>query len=442
MAVIGGGVAGLTAAYRLLERGHRVRLFEAGDSLGGLLRTFDVGGEPVECFYHHLFASDAAAIRLIDELGLLGSLVWRPSRVGVFYKERIYPFTTSLDLLRFTPIGLVDRLRLGLMALRLRREQDGSRFEGITASDWVRSNAGQRNLDVVWRPLLRGKFGAMADEVVMTWLWNKIHLRFASRSAGPLGGELLGYQLGSFGRVIRALERRIHKLGGEIETGRPVQRIASEAGRIRIALADDESSSFDAVVATVSNDVFRRISPPLGEEYGRKLEGIRYHDALCLVLSLRRPLTKFYWLNMNDQSAPFIAVVEHTNLIDRERYGGQHIVYVSSYLSRESPRLRMTTDEIFALYSPYLKRINPAFDESWVNQRWLFHGPDAQPVFTVGAASRVAEHQTPIAGLYLANMGQIYPQDRGQNYSILLGERVAGIVAADMAARAIPQYQV
>ena len=148
--VIGGGVAGLTAAYRLLQKGYRIHLFEAGPQLGGLVRTFEIGGEPIECFYHHLFTTDTAAIRLIEEMGLGDRLTWRPSKVGIFYGDRIYPFVTPLDLLRFTPVSIIDRVRLGLMGLYLRRQRDGSRFEGVTAREWVRRFAGRRNLDVVW----------------------------------------------------------------------------------------------------------------------------------------------------------------------------------------------------------------------------------------------------------------------------------------------------
>ena len=442
--IIGGGVAGLTAAYRLLQKGYRVRLFEASPSMGGLVRTFKIGGEPIECFYHHVFTTDTATVRLIQELDLGQRLTWRPSTVGIFYDGRIYPFVTPMDLLRFTPVGLIDRVRLGLMGLYLRRQRDGSRYETTTAKEWIRRFAGQRSLDVVWAPLLRGKFGDLGDELVMTWLWNKIHLRFASRGAGPSQREVLGYLLGSFGAWIGALIQRVRELGGDLQAGRPVQRIVGDVGRVGLELAGEGQGTvfFDAVVATVANKIFQRIAPPLPEAYLEKLEGVPYQDALCLVLTLKHPLSSTYWLNISDRSIPFLAVVEHTNWIEPERYGGKHVVYFSSYLDNQSPLLRMDVDELLALYLPHIRRINPAFEESWINDRWLFHGPDAQPVFTVGAGSRIPEHRTPVPGLYLANMSQIYPQDRGQNHSILLGEKIADLVAVDLARATAPASQV
>ncbi len=450
--IVGGGAAGLTAAYRLLQKGHRVRLFEAGPTLGGLVRTFQIpagggsasggGGEPIECFYHHVFTTDTAIAHLIDELGLSDRLVWRPSTVGLFQGGRIYPFVTPMDLLRFTPVGLIDRVRLGLMGLYLRYQKDGSRYENVTAWEWIRRFAGRRNLDVVWGPLLRGKFGDLGDRLVMTWLWNKFRLRFASR-AGP-SREVLGYLLGSFGVWIEALIERLREMDGQLETGRPVQRIVEDRGRIGLELAGQQQETvfFDAVVATVANKIFRRIAPPLPDSYADKLEAVPYQDALCLILTLKHPLSNIYWLPITDPSIPFLAVIEHTNLIEPDRYGGQHVVYLSNYLPKDSPLLWMSLDEVSDLYLPHLKRINPAFDESWISERWLFHGPDAQPVFTVGAASRIPEHRTPVPGLYLANMSQIYPQDRGQNYSILMGERVAEMVAEDLTRVLVPEYQV
>ncbi len=439
--IVGGGVAGLTAAYRLLQRGHAVRVFESGPRAGGLVRAFEVGGEPLECFYHHLFTSDSAATRLIGELGLADTLTWHASSIGVFHGGRLYPFTSAVDLLRFSPVPLRDRVRLGQMALRLRGEEDGARFEDVTAADWVREHAGQRAFDAVWGPLLRGKFGDMAERVIMTWLWHKVRTRFASRRGRFSEKEVLGYQQGSFGTWVNALAARVRDLGGLIETGSAVRRISGDGRRPAVEL-DSETAAFDAVIATVGNRVFLQVAPPLPESYAAKLEATPYQDTLCLVLALDLPLTRYYWLNVSEPTAPFVAVVEHTNLVGSERYGGRHIVYVSNYVDPQSPLLAMSAEDVFAHYLPHLKRINPSFDESWVSERWLFHGRDAQPVFTVGAGSRIPGHRTPVNGLYLANMGQVYPQDRGQNHSILLGETVAELVSTDLARAEIAQYQV
>ena len=439
IAVIGAGVAGLVAAYRLLQQGHDVHIFEAGPHPGGLLRTFEIGDERLESFYHHLFTSDGAAIRLLDELGLLKTITWRTTRMGIFYNDHVYPFTSPWDLVRFRPLlGIRDRIRLGLVALQLRRNQSGEGLDEISAIEWMRRHAGGRAADVIWEPLLRGKFGDMADQVSMAWLWNRLRLRFSSRSLLSRR-EVLGYQRGSFGVWIDTIVRLIDVLGGSIHANERIVSVHRGDGVLELETESDRKQSFDAVVATVSNQAFLSIAPPLAEGYAAKLRSLAYQDALCLVLSLDRPLTDFYWLNVNDRSVPFLAVVEHTKLVEPARYGGRHIIYVANYLPGDASLLQLDADALFAHYVPHLKRINPAFQESWVSDHWRFRAPDAQPVFTIGAGSRIAEHRTPVPGLYLANMAQIYPQDRGQNYSILLGERVAAMVAGDLAAAQAPE---
>jgi protoporphyrinogen oxidase len=431
IAVIGAGVTGLVAAYRLLQRGHEVRIFEAGDQPGGLLRTFEVDSARLECFYHHLFTSDGAAIRLFDELGLLKTLKWRTTKMGIFYEDHVYPFTSPWDLMRFRPLlGIRDRVRMGLVALQLRRRQQAGGLDELSASEWMRRYAGRRAATVIWDPLLQAKFGEMAPEVSMAWLWNRLRLRFSSRTMLSRR-EMLGYQRGSFGVWIDAIVRLIGMLGGTFSTNERVARI-SRHERVEVETERGERYGFDAVVATVSNQAFLAMAPGLGSEYADRLRDLRYQDALCLVLALDRRFSEYYWLNVADPSAPFVAIVEHTNLAGPENYGGRHVLYIPTYLSAESPMRRLGDEELMALYVPHLKRINPDFDPGWVKKRWLFQATDAQPVFTVGAGSRIPDHRTPVPGLYLANMAQIYPQDRGQNYSIELGERVAVLVQEDL----------
>jgi protoporphyrinogen oxidase len=433
--IIGGGLAGLAAAYRLCQRGFQVHLLEAEPELGGLVGTFEIGGSRIEQFYHHIFSTDTTVTALIDELGLADRLIWRESKVGIFYDGRVYDFVTPLDLLRFTPISLIDRLRLGLVGLWLRRQKNWRPYESVTAKEWIIKHAGQRNYDVVWGPLLRGKFGQRADDVSMAWFWSKIHLRFASRKGGAGQKEQLGYLMGSFGLLVDTLAERVRQMGGVLETGRPVQRVVVEDGRavaLEAAGGKGERIACDAVIATVPNRTFLGLAPQLPQDYAAKLAAVQYQWALCLVLALKQSLSPIYWMNISDRSIPFLALIEHTNFIERSHYGDRHVVYLSNYLEEASPLLQMGIDELCDVYFPHLKRINPQFSPEWVADRWLFRGPFAQPIIATHYSRSLPEHRTPIEGLYLANMTQIYPEDRGQNYSIRLGEEVAAMLATDL----------
>jgi protoporphyrinogen oxidase len=438
IAVIGAGVAGLAAAYRLLQKGHDVTVVEAGPFVGGQVRTFETGGDPLEAFYHHLFKSDTNVISLIEELGLGEELRWVESKVGFYHDGRIYDFVTPGDLLRFTPVPFVDRVRLGLAALYLRRQKDWTRYEDITAKDWIVKYVGQRAYDVVWGQLLRGKYGVFADEVGMTWFWGKIFLRFASRDGGVTSREELGYLQGSFGRYIEALRQRIDELGGEILLRSPVERVLLDGERASgLALAGDQSGSrdFDAVLATVPNKFFLQMVPELPEQYAATLRSVRYQWASCLVLALSKPLSHIYWLNISAPEVPFVAVVEHTNFIEPERYCGKHYVYFSNYVSEDDPVLSMDVDQALATYLPHIKKINPDFAEDWIIEKHFFKDPAGQPIITRNYSRSIPDHRTPIDGLYLANTTQIYPEDRGQNYSILMGEGMADVIDDDLAGK-------
>ncbi|MEX1253098.1 MAG: NAD(P)/FAD-dependent oxidoreductase [Dehalococcoidia bacterium] len=441
--IVGGGVAGMAAAYRLTQAGHHVALYEASPFLGGLVRTFDVGGGRLESFYHHLFSTDTTIVRLIEELGLGDQLTWRDSKVGFHHGGQLYNFVTPLDLLRFKPAPLLDRLRMGLVALYLRRQNDGSRYENVTAAEWIKRNMGKGAYDAVWGPLLRGKFGDAHDELAMVWMWNKIHLRFASRK-GVSQKEQLGYLLGSFGLYIDELERRLRANDlADINTGRAVSEVIVEGGRARGLLLDGgERVDCDAVIACMPAHVFQKLAPQLPSDYVDKLTGTRWLWAVCYIMALKHSLSPIYWMNMADEDVPFIATIEHTNFIEPERYGGNHIVYLSNYLPPDHRYFQMDVAEIEREYLPHLTKINPQFSPDWITDRWLFKGPYAQPIVTCGYRERIPEHRTPVPGLYLATMSQIYPEDRGQNYSIAMGEKVASLAVEDFGAAKAPPASV
>ena len=429
--IIGGGLVGLTAAYELAQQGHQVTLWEQKPYIGGQASTFELTGTRLESFYHHIFTSDVDIIKLIEELGLSAEMEWLPSKVGFFYRGRIYNFVTPIDLLRFSPLGLKNRLRLGLTSLYLRHLKDWRKLEQVTASEWIIKHAGKQNYDVVWGPLLKGKFGERAGEVSMTWFWNKIHLRFGSRRGGR---EQLGYMKGSYGRLIDTLEERIKRSGATINRSHLVTRIAYVGSRVTgVELKSDKDGvaqffPCDAVIATVPAHEFLKLVPEMPQEYASKLAKIRYQAAMCLVLMLKRQLSNIYWLNISAPAMPFVAVVEHTNFIEPTRYQGKHIVYISNYLSADSPLYRADAQYLINEYLPYLRMINPEFNLDWVEQNWLFREEAAQPIVTTGYSKFIPEHETPIVGLYLADTAQIYPEDRGMNYSVRLGNTVSHLV--------------
>ena len=454
VAVIGAGVAGLSAAYELGKAGARCDVYERWPGLGGQAATLDVGdGVLLERYYHHLFTSDRHIADLYRELRMPDAIEWRPSSVAFFARGRSHPFTSPGDLLRFAPMTPASRVRLGLAVLNLQyRHRDVAPFERITAKEWIIRNVGRSGWDSLWGPLLRGKFGARAEEISMAWLWSKLTLRRQVKGR-EARGEVLGYPRGSFEPLFGRLAQAIESQGGRVLIDRPAARLArAGAGGYELTAGAPgsfrrghdprefapagEPERYDAVLATVPNDVFEQLLDPalqgaVGEPYLRRLRTIEYHAALCLLLEVDRRVTPFYWTNVGDPDLPFVGLIEQTNFVEPERYGGRRFLYVANYTAQDDPLLSLSADELIDRYDQGLRKVNPAFSKSWIRQRWLFREPDAQPVVTVGYRERMPPLETGVPGLLLANTTQVYPEDRGTNYAVRLGREAATAVLAD-----------
>jgi len=440
IAVIGAGVAGLVAAYRLTAAGHEVDVYERWPGLGGMAATLDVGGgHLLERYYHHLFTTDRHIATLYDELGMPDELEWRPSSVAMFAHGRQWPFTTPGDLLRFGPLPPLSRVRMGAAVVALQRfANDRAPYERMTARAWIEKRMGRAAWREVWGPMLRGKFGARADEIAMVWLWNKLRLRRGEDARD----ERLGYPRRSWEPLFGALRRAIEGGGGRVLIDRPAVRIAPgfevtagapgsfRAGHDPRRFEPAGGDRYDRVLATVANDIFEQLLAPglLPDAYVARLRSIEYFAALCLLLELDRPFSGFYWTNVADRELPFVGLIEHTNFVEPERYGGRRFLYVANYLEHGHELLGLDPDALLERYLPGLRRVNPAFETSWVLNRWLHREPAAQPIVTVGYHERIPPLKTPVPGLVLANTTQVYPEDRGTNYAVRLGDEAARAV--------------
>ena len=430
VAVVGAGLAGLTAALRLTQGGLRVRVFERYPRPGGLARVLEIGGEPIEAFYHHLFTTDTAYVALAGELGLAGAIEWLPSRMGIWAEGRLWDFGTPQSLLRFRPLGLVDKLRFAVSTLFLQRLADGSRFENVTAAGWIRRYQGEKVWQTVWGPLLYQKFADDAENVGMVWLWKKLNLRGRSRSSSGLG-ERLGYMRGSFARLVAALEDRLEHQGAHLHLAEAVRRVETADSGF-VVHTRNRSFEADRVLTAAPVSDYLEVAGHLLEAGERTaLESLKATGAICTILTLKRSLTPYYWLNIADPDMPFGGLIEHTNYIPAERYGGARILYVSNYLFADHPLYQASKKDVINAYIPALQKVNPAFEESWIVDSHHFRANSAQPVVTTGYREKIPPFRASVPGLYLCSMAQIYPEDRGQNYAIAYGERAAGVILGE-----------
>ena len=429
IAILGAGATGLTAAYYLTKRNHDVTIYERDDFVGGHASTFNIEGFPLEKGYHHWFTSDIDIIKLCKEIGLEKTIDWFPSSVGTLSGGKIYNFSSPLDLLKYTPLSPFNRIRLGLSSLKIRFIKNWAEVENITAVDWLQKNAGEKAFKAFWEPMLKGKFGETHyQEVGMAWVWGKMNTRFASRKG--VSKEMLGYPSGSFKEVFETLLNKTISQGANIVMSTPVNKIKVTSNKLEgIEVGKtNHFKKFDAVISTTPSHIFNMITEGLSDDYRKKLSTVPYMSAVLLILVLDRPLSNIYWLNVADRDTPFVGVIEHTNLVGTENYGGKHIVYLSNYLTRDSEMYQMSEQELLEHYLPHISKINPDFEKSWMLRKYHFKIDGAQPIIGKNYSSTIPSHSTGIDNLYLANTTQIYPEDRGTNYSVKMGHEVADIV--------------
>ena len=432
--IIGAGATGLAAAYDLSSKGHEVKIFESSDFIGGHASTFEVAGTELEKGYHHWFTNDEDILSLINEMGLQEIIEWFPSSVGTYQDGHIYSFLTPLDLMKFSPLSLLNRVKMGLSSLKIRYIKDWQKLESISAKEWLIQNTNQEIYDSFWQPMLRGKFGEENhDKISMAWIWGKMTTRFASRR-NLFAKEVLGYPRGSFSQLFRKLAESCENNATEIFLDTRINRIKGlDSGHISMSIGQQESEEvFDAVISSTPSHIFNTITEGLSEKYRSKLANVNYMAAVLIILIMDRPLSDVYWLNIADRSIPFIGVIEHTNLVGSEIYGDNHIVYLSNYLAETDLMYKMGGEELLNTYLPHLKKLNPNFKREWVKEYHHYKIPNAQPVVDTNYSINIPEHETGIQNLYLANTSQVYPQDRGTNYSVGMGRKMAALALQNL----------
>ena len=421
VAIVGAGFTGLAAGLRLARHGYQVTILEAEPEAGGLAGSFQLpGGQRLERFYHHWFTHDRCILELLRMLGREHELQSRESRTGLYFEGRFFKLASPLDVLRFSPLRLPDRLRLGMTALLARRVRDWRALENLTARDWLQQVCGERVFRVVWEPLLVGKFGEYAESVSAVWFWNKLKLRGGSR--GKQGREMLAYYRGGFAALVDHLTAAIHDAGGQVLCNAPVTGLRVRGGAVRGVDTATGTVAADHVLLTTSLPIAARLlEPHVTAEYTASLERIRYLSSLCVVLVLNRSISPFYWLNVNDLSFPFVALIEHTNFEPPASYGGQHIVYLAKYLSHNAPLYRMTDGDVVRFSLAALQRMFPRLTSDYVLDARVWRADYAQPIVERHYSSLIPSAATPVQGVHLASMAQIYPEDRGTNYAVREG---------------------
>ena len=429
LTIIGGGATGLAAAYIGAKAGRKVRILEGSLALGGLLRTFEIGGNRLESYYHHFFQQDLELRWLLNELGLADKLHFHESTVGIYRNGWHFPFNGAFDLLRFKPVSLPARLRFAATSLYLGRVAHWQKLEDVSCLDWFSKYAGREVTEAIWAPLLRIKFGPYYDQVPAAWMVGRLSQRMQSRSPG---GEKLGYVAGSLQVVLDALTKALLHMGVEIVTEAPLKGLVVRANRLRgvetpRGIFKDEQFLYTAPTPFLVDPLRQAGIQNLAEQ----LNKIRYFSAVCTLIETRRPLSDTYWLNIADPGLPFGGIIEHTNLIPSSHYQGQHITYLSRYFAQEEPIAALDNNGLAETMLGGLRKVYPDLHDNDIQNIHVFRSNTAAIVCRAGFSQEIPRCRTELDGLYLATMAHVYPDERSTNNSIRVAAEAMKVLGTD-----------
>lgn len=420
IAIIGAGFTGLAAAVKLVDDGHEVVVFEAGEKAGGLAAGFRPSGWDwnLELFYHHIFANDKAIIKLAKKVGW--PAFFETPVTSSFIKAKEVQLDTPISLLKFVELSIWARVRMGMGLAMLKLIPNGQFLEKYKVVEMLPKLVGGEGYVKIWLPLLRAKFGKFVNKVNMAWFWARVYKRTAR----------LGYFIGGFEKLAEKCGEYITKKGGKVIFNSKIATIRSD---LRDAKVRPLSSQYQIQGETFDKVLITTPAPLADKLIGKgkiKWPEIDYLWGQTLVLEMKESLLQSYWLNILEKDWPFLVAVEHTNFINKKHYGNKVVIYLGNYLENRDKRLEMSEKELLDLYAPYIQIINPLFKKKWVKRMWKWQAPFAQPVFPIGYSAQIPGIRVKDTGIFVTNMSMVYPFDRGTNYAVELGEECARMMSA------------
>ena len=415
VAIIGAGFTGLAAGLKIQENGHQVTIFEKDSFPGGLALGFE---NPkwqwsLEKHYHHWFTNDNSVLNLAKKINY--SVIIKRPKTSVYVDNAIYKLDSVLDVLKFPKLSLLQRLRMGLAIAILKYNPFWIPLEKYKVSDVLPKMMGKHAYKILWEPLLFRKFGIFSKDISLAWFWARIVKRTPS----------LAYPQGGFLKFANALVSRIKKKKGKVLFNNQVKQIiVRKNGKVMV-----DKQMFDKAIVTLPSFFFTQIAPQLPQNYKEKLLSLKGLGAINLVLRLKKPFFKdgTYWLNICDSKYPVMGIIEHTNFMNKKYYNNEHLVYLGNYLPHDHPFMKMDKNDLLKIYDPILKKINKDYASSIIETH-LFSVPFAQPIISTNYSKILPPFKTPLKNIYLANIQQVYPWDRGTNYAVELGEKVSDLI--------------
>jgi protoporphyrinogen oxidase len=423
VAVIGAGPMGLAAAYELAKAGQAVTVFERDDRIGGMSAFMDFAGTRIERYYHFICRPDATTFAYLKEFGLEHRLRWAETKMGFYFDGRLYDWGHPGALLKFPGLSLVEKLRYGLHVMRAKSISDWRPYDGFSATEWLHRWIGPRAYDVLWRSLFHYKFYEYQDQLSAAWLGKRIKRVALSRKT--VFQEELGYLVGGSEVLLDAVVERLRALGGRIELQAGVEEVLMTDGRIRGVRVNGETIAFDQVISTIPLPYLVRVMPALPADEKAKVAAIKNVGVVCVLLKLKQPFTRNFWMNINSPGIEIPGLIEYTNLNPMTEQGSPHILYAPYYMPQTHPKYRRDLGDFVEETLRYMEMIRPDFDRADVVAATASRYAFAQTVCTPGFYDALPQMKSKVQGLFMADTSHYYPEDRSISESMRIGAELA-----------------
>ncbi len=420
--IVGGGMLGITLAHRLSRLGQQVTLLEAAPELGGLASVWSLGNITWDRHYHVTLLSDSRLRALLSELGLEPEMRWVETRTGFYTDGKFYSMSNTAEFLRFPPLKLWQKLRLGGTIYYASKVRDWKRLENIPVTDWLIRLSGRSTFEKIWLPLLRAKLGESYRDVSASFIWSYISRMYKARRTG-LKKEMFGYVQGGYARILRRCEEVLRQEGVQVQLSSPVQRIDSlPEGGVSVTLTGEKIAHFDHVVMTGPSSLVPRLCPQLTPTEQQQFHDIRYLGIICASVLLKRPLGPYYVTNITDAWVPLTAVIEMTTIVDPAELGGRHLVYLPKYIVADDPAFQWTDEEIESRFLATLEKMYPDFRREDVEAFRVSRVRNVMALPTRNYSQHLPPMRTSVPGLFVVNSGYILKGNLNVNETIELAE--------------------
>lgn len=429
IAVIGAGILGVTLAYKLAQAGLKVTVYERSADIGGLASALQYEGARIDRFYHTILSSDLAMQGLIEETGVNSKLHFTATQQGFYDSGKLYDFNTFMDLMTYPPLNLIQRFRLGLQIAYAQLESDWRNMETMPVEKWILRVSGEGVWRKVWKPLLRAKFDTLAAEIPATYIWSRLRRMLGTRK-GVTSKEMMCYLEDGYFTLIEAMATVCQQKGVTFKLKTPIEKLALTNGRVTGVTTAEGTATYDAVISTLPSPLLASLVPEAPKTFLDLLNGQEYLSVLCPLLILNKELIPYYVLNITDETIPFTAVVETTNLIDPKYVKDFHLIYLPKYLAPDNEMFKWTDEQVKDEWLKHLKAMFPDFDESCIIAFLVQRARYVEPLRPLGTTHLIPTIETPVERLYMGNTVMIYPAlNNGEAMTSLAGDLVKKVLA-------------